>query len=260
MNNKIVVWCGVLLALLSWHAMAGEARTVSSPPYRVALLELYTSEGCSSCPPADRWLSKLRDAGISERRLAPLAFHVTYWDYIGWKDRFAQKQFDLRQRETGRHNQLRTIYTPQFVLNGKDFRRYADFSHQLREINNQPAKVKLRLSLQQENRSRYRVMLQADTAHSTAKAVELYLAVLEHELVSNVEAGENDGETLHHDYVVRMLKGPVRVRRDDAEGEISVKLDIPDDWRQSNMQLTGFAQNPRNGEVLQAVTLSLLER
>ncbi len=65
---------------------------------------------------------------------------------------------------------------------------------------------------------------------------------------------------LHHDYVVRMLKGPVRVRRDDAEGEMSVKLDIPDDWRQSNMQLTGFVQNPRNGEVLQAVSLPLLDR
>ncbi len=260
MNNTITVWFGVLLALLSWQTLADEVRTVTSPPHRVALLELYTSEGCSSCPPADRWLSRLRDAGISERQLAPLAFHVTYWDYIGWKDRFAQKQFDQRQRETGRHNQLRTIYTPQFVLNGKDFRRYADFSKQLREINKQQAKVKLRLSVQQENRSRYRIELQADTAQSPAKTLELYLAVLEHNLVSNVQAGENDGETLHHDYVVRMLKGPVQVRRDDAGGEMSVKLDIPDGWRQSNMQLTGFVQNPRNGEVLQAVSLPLLDR
>ena len=62
-------------------------RSVSSPVYRVALLELYTSEGCSSCPPADRFLSNLKTSGISGKQLIPMAFHVTYWDYIGWKDR-----------------------------------------------------------------------------------------------------------------------------------------------------------------------------
>ena len=260
MNNKMIVWCGVLLTLLSWQTLADEVRTVTSPPHRVAVLELYTSEGCSSCPPADRWLSKLRDVGISERQLAPLAFHVTYWDYIGWQDRFGQKAFDRRQRETGRHNQLRTVYTPQFVLNGRDFRSYADFSQQVRDINQQPAEVHLRLSVQRETSSRYQVELRVDARQSALNEVVLYLALLENDLQSQVDAGENEGESLHHDYVVRSLTGPVRLRRPKTGGQLTVSFDIPADWRQPNMQLTGFAQNPDNGEILQAVVMPLTVR
>lgn len=97
-----------------------DIKTVSSPQNRVAVLELYTSEGCSSCPPADRFLSQLKDSGISDRQLIPMAFHVTYWDYIGWNDRFAKKQFDQRQRELAYKNKSSTVYTPQFLLSGDD--------------------------------------------------------------------------------------------------------------------------------------------
>jgi hypothetical protein len=95
-----------------------DLNTARSPHNRVALLELYTSEGCSSCPPADRFLSSLKTAGITDKQLIPVAFHVTYWDYIGWQDRFAKKQHDERQRELAHKNRQTTVYTPQFVLAG----------------------------------------------------------------------------------------------------------------------------------------------
>ncbi len=131
----------ILLTLSSsFQVVATEAvaensiRTSHSPENRVVLLELYTSEGCSSCPPADQFLSSLESAGVSTEQLIPVAFHVTYWDYICWKDRFANPRFDKRQRELARKNELSTVYTPQFVLSGGDYRAYATFSEEVNRL------------------------------------------------------------------------------------------------------------------------------
>lgn len=90
---------------------------------RVAVIELYTSEGCNSCPPADRWVSSLPALGFSADRVVPPAFHVDYWDYLGWRDRFAQASFCARQRAQADHAGARFVYTPQLLLNGADFRQ-----------------------------------------------------------------------------------------------------------------------------------------
>ena len=127
-------------------AQPAKRSMVQSPENRVVLLELYTSEGCSSCPPADYFLSALKHAGISSKQLIPLAFHVTYWDYIGWHDRFADKAFDERQRVHARRNKQGTIYTPQFMMSGEDYRRYASFDNDIAKAGRQPASVDLELS------------------------------------------------------------------------------------------------------------------
>src|SRR6266481_4511826 len=90
-----------------------------SPPYTVALVELYTSQGCSSCPPADRWLSKLQ-GGPAPLRAVPLALHVGYWDYIGWKDPFARREFNDRQRRLATHNGSGTVYTPEVFVGASE--------------------------------------------------------------------------------------------------------------------------------------------
>ncbi|MCB1738986.1 MAG: DUF1223 domain-containing protein, partial [Gammaproteobacteria bacterium] len=95
---------------------------VNSGPRQVALLELFTSEGCSSCPPADRWLSGLIDDPRLWRELVPVAFHVDYWDYLGWPDRFASREFSRRQRDHARSGGLSQVYTPGVVLNGAEWR------------------------------------------------------------------------------------------------------------------------------------------
>ncbi len=92
-------------------AVVEDIKSVTSPDNRVVLLELYTSEGCSSCPPADRFLSELKSTGISDKQLIPMAFHVTYWDYIGWKDQFAKKQYDQRQRALAHKKKKSTVST-----------------------------------------------------------------------------------------------------------------------------------------------------
>ena len=121
-------------------------KVAKSPENRVVLLELYTSEGCSSCPPADRFLSNLKEAGISDQQLIPMAFHVTYWDYIGWKDRFAKKQYDQRQRDHAHKQQKATVYTPQFMMSGDDYRSYATFCKDVNKLVTEKATVHLELS------------------------------------------------------------------------------------------------------------------
>lgn len=97
-------------------AYAGEC-SAKSDASTVPLLELYTSEGCSSCPPADKWLSGLKP---DPKKLIPLAFHVDYWDYIGWKDKFSKAEYSDRQRKTAAYAGAGYVYTPQFVLSGRD--------------------------------------------------------------------------------------------------------------------------------------------
>src|SRR5215218_3837153 len=113
----------VLLSCLVVRTGIAAECTATSARHRVPLLELYTSEGCDSCPPADRWISSLASRGYGSDRVVVLAFHVDYWDRLGWPDRFAQTRFTERQRAINDRNRSRVIYTPQLVLNGKDYRR-----------------------------------------------------------------------------------------------------------------------------------------
>ena len=106
-----------LALLLAAHDPAWSACQADSGSTRAALVELYTSEGCSSCPPADRRLGGLTQAGP---RVVPLALHVDYWDSIGWKDPFAQPSFTQRQAWEVRANHHRTSFTPHFFVNGKE--------------------------------------------------------------------------------------------------------------------------------------------
>src|SRR3954471_9884154 len=115
---SLTVVCWVSPPALSARA---QCETHSSAN-RVAVLELYPSEGCNSCPPADRWLSSLPSRGMTSDRLIPLAFHVDYWDQLGWPDRMAKEQFSMRQRTQSQRNGNSFVYTPQLLLNGNEYR------------------------------------------------------------------------------------------------------------------------------------------
>ena len=108
-------------ALMGAPALAAQC-TAQSGERTVALVELYTSEGCDSCPPADRWLSGLGAQGYVPGRVVPLSLHVDYWDYIGWKDPYAKREFSSRQRKLTQLQKLAFVYTPQVMLQGRDFR------------------------------------------------------------------------------------------------------------------------------------------
>jgi len=251
---------------LSFEVLAAEAailensvKTSKSPENRVVLLELYTSEGCSSCPPADQFLSSLKSAGISDQQLIPMAFHVTYWDYIGWKDRFANQQFDKRQREQASKNKLTTIYTPQFVLSGDDYRSYATFSEDVNKRAVEKATVAISLSAYISSDGKGTEMmhlgLSGDISMNEVEDVGFYLVVIEDNLTSDVYEGENDGRKLQHDYVVRQLLGPYYQSEQESKLRREQTIALQPEWKREDLSIVAFAENPKTGEVLQAVRL-----
>lgn len=252
----LTVFPGVLSSQ-AVHAENNDVVIAQSPKNRVVLLELYTSEGCSSCPPAEKWLSSLKDSGVSSQQLIPLAFHVTYWDYIGWQDRFASERHDQRQRRIAQYNSQRTIYTPQFVLGGNDYRTYNRFTSDVREIVSQESPVDLKLSAKKVDASKVDVELVADVGRSDVKDVALYIAVYENDLSVDVEDGENEGELLHHDYVVRQLYGPYTQSAINAQSSVKQAVTFDPNWKTEDLYVVAFAQNPHTGEILQAVRLNM---
>lgn len=224
---------------------------------RVALLELYTSEGCSSCPPADRWLSKLAIKGYSLERVIPLALHVDYWDYIGWKDAFAKSEFSARQRKQAAFGRLNTIYTPQVTLNGRDFQGWniaARFDETVAAINRSTPQANLKLTAQSTAGDSVVVNVTAETTQTDN--ADLYLALFENRLATQVRAGENTGALLQHDYVVRAWSGPhpLDSRRLTSWQE---KIALKSGWKTKDLGLAAFVQNRGNGEVQQALAMKL---
>lgn len=172
------------------HATAGaQAPTV---------VELYTSEGCSSCPPADRWLSTLK----SRPDVLALSFHVNYWDRLGWPDRFASAEATQRQHDLARVFGSAQVYTPQVVVNGQDWRRWP----QLPAGAKNAAAAPMALTLQREGDTVTAQIAAASTAPAANRQLAGYWAVLEDQHESRVRAGENKGETLRHDHVVRLYQ------------------------------------------------------
>jgi hypothetical protein len=172
-------------------AIGAEQRFVSGPA-RTTVVELFTSEGCSSCPPADRWLSGLKDDPGLWSKLVPMAFHVDYWDYIGWQDRFASAEFSARQRAHQRSGNLRTVYTPGFVVNGKEWRGW--FRGRKMPVSGSQAGV-LKFVLDGAR-------VTAEFDRSVAGEHELWVALLGFDLGNDVKSGENAGKRLEHDFVV----------------------------------------------------------
>lgn len=174
-----------------------EARSGARVP---TVVELYTSEGCSSCPPADRWLSTLK-AGPE---VIPLAFHVDYWDQLGWPDRLAQPAFSARQRDWQAVQHTRFVYTPQTILNGEDWRGWPGTPPAARPAGaNAPV---LRL-LRQGNQVTASVEPVAGTAGgATVAQLTGFWALVEDDHRSEVRAGENSGRSLRHDHVVVTLQ------------------------------------------------------
>lgn len=228
-----------------------------SPAHRVALLELYTSEGCSSCPPADRWLAGLQAHGFHTDRVVPLALHVDYWNYLGWEDPFAQPAFTQRQYRYGRQLKLSTVYTPQLILGGRNFVTWhrGGLGKELVPINKETARATLRARLEPDTTGKLRISAHAqlDGAGSD-NAAGLYVAIYERKITRDIGAGENSGKRLRHDYVARVLLGPAHPNDDLLMG-IEGMIDVGKDWKPADLGLVAFVQSLVSGEVLQALDL-----
>jgi hypothetical protein len=222
---RLALLAASLLGATPAVAFAAATCSATSGPQRATLIELFTSEGCSSCPPADRWLSGFTavSQNKSETPVVPLAFHVDYWDYIGWPDRFAKPAFTARQKKRQLATQGRFIYTPQTVVNARDNSdwRRAGGPGQISVGSPIPARANLQLSAERStgaNAGRSTaVHLTAQllpAATTSGKAAVAYLALYENGLSSEVDGGENNGKQLRHDYVVREWIGPLTFAAD----------------------------------------------
>jgi hypothetical protein len=247
----------LLLMLLCLPAQGATTCTARSGERTAALVELYTSEGCSSCPPADRWLSSLGARGYVPGRVVPLALHVDYWDYIGWKDPYAKRAFSLRQRKLTQLQRLALVYTPQVMVQGRDFRRWGTpaFDQAVAAINAQPAQARIELAI----RGAGPQGLDTHTKVELLKRPEegeagLYLAAYQNRLLSRVDAGENRGRVLEHDYVVLEWLGPFSF---GAQGRLEERRTLPllPKASAADSGVVAFVQNRRSGEVLQALML-----
>ncbi len=184
---------------------------------RVSLLELYTSEGCSSCPPADRWLSDLKEDPRLWHEVVPVAFHVDYWDYIGWPDRFASPDYSRRQKSHARSGRVASVYTPGFVLAGKEWRSW--FFRPVLKVAGGERVGPLSLELDGD-----RVRARFEPTSLPRGNLELHIAVLGFDLQTDVKAGENHGRTLRHDFVVL---GHARIGMKPHQDGFVAQIELP---------------------------------
>lgn len=258
LTSRLAVVAAATLAALGFLSLAAIAAPpaackVTSGLQTTPLVELYTSEGCDSCPPADRWLSaQFPKAGLPATPIA-LAFHVDYWDRLGWVDRFASRQWTERQYDAVRAHKDAFAYTPQFMLQGHDFAAWRRGSAQaaLDAAARRPARADLELSATQDGQAVRASVTSRVADPGLAKTASIVIAYADSGLVSDVKAGENRGVRLTHDHVVRALaKGVAGTLHASATFARPAEAG-------SAPTLVAFIQDTATNDVLQAVALPL---
>lgn len=241
----------ILASLLALPAYASETIVVDSDSNQVAVVELYTSEGCSSCPPADRWLSRLAKTVDDDIEVLALSFHVDYWDYLGWKDRFSSAANTSRQRQLGANNQQRTIYTPEFFVNGMEARGANTILNKIQSANQQKAPLELRLAVSR-GKDDLILDLQSPGDRETIGPVHHRYIVYENDLSTEVLRGENSGETLKHQQVVRYMSRALNLQSENQH-----RIPIDPNWEPENIGVAVLVTSPGNQHYLQAIHTSV---
>ncbi len=207
----------VLLLLALQITTSAWAQVISSPIEQVSMLEVYTSQGCSSCPPAERWMSKFKDDSRLWKQLVPMNFHVDYWDYLGWSDPYASRIFTQRQKDYKRLKLSATVATPGFIVAGEGWNGW--FKRQPVPLKSATAAGLLTANIK-DNVAQVRFNPTQETQHD----LQLYVAVLGFDQVTKVVAGENSGKALPHDFVVMGYK---RTAMENIHGKLTAQLTLP---------------------------------
>jgi hypothetical protein len=243
------------------------AMAASAARAQTVVVELFTSEGCSSCPPADQVLSRLEsprygNAGKSKQAamLTPgieviaLGEHVDYWDQLGWKDRFSSPLFSARQQDYGRAFHLESVYTPEIVVNGQKEVLGSD-SRAVQEAINKAAKepqAQVAIAMTSAQTVSFSVSKLPPGSHEA----EILLGVTESGLITPVFGGENNGLQLRHAAVVRSLSSIGRLDP-KRPGEYSgvAQLNLRQDWNRANLKLVLFVQDRVTQHILGAASV-----
>jgi hypothetical protein len=227
----------------------------AAQPRTPVVVELFTSEGCSSCPPADNVLARLEryppDPAIE---VIALSEHVDYWNQLGWQDRFSSPLFSARQQDYGRAMRLTSVYTPQMVVNGRAELVGSDAARAAREIRQaaQEPRAAVEISLASPDTLRLKV----ESLPPGTREADILLAVAESGIESNVAGGENNGRRLRHTGVVRSLVSLGRLTTGKAGAySADARLNLSPEWRRDNLKLVLFVQDRTSRRILGAATL-----
>ncbi|NOQ76781.1 MAG: DUF1223 domain-containing protein [Methylococcaceae bacterium] len=251
---KKLFWVITLLPTLlfaqTWQAESGDKQ--------VAVLELFTSEGCGLCPAADRWVHKLPVQGVTDEQLIVLGFHIDYLnDSKGWVDRFSSPVFSDRQRQQARLNLYQTIYTPEFIVSGEvihNWRKHVkDIVH---AVNGFEPEAQIKLNVTERDNELIvngNVSVQGNDNRQYSK---LYLAISENDIINKVNGGDNAGATFNHQNVVRTWLGPFDLN-DNGETKLNTIIKRNDEWNMDKVSIVAVVQNLEDGFVLQGLKLAL---
>lgn len=219
-----------------------ETKSVANPGF--ALVELYTSEGCSSCPPADKLVAKIAQE-YKDREVYVLAYHVDYWNRLGWKDVFSSAQYSDRQRAYSSYLKLDGVYTPQAIVNGRIEFVGSDEAKMNSAIKQELAQnTAAHLELGNLKINGNKASLQYNL-NSTPSGSTLMLAVIKKYAQTQVKAGENNGRMLPHINIVQKLEG-ISLKNETGNADIS----LPDGFNGKDWAIIGFVQAKSNGAIL----------
>jgi hypothetical protein len=264
MKNSILIFFAITLSSLFFldcfmfpeSEIAGsfkteKAKLATTNNDGFAVVELFTSEGCSICPPADELLAKLQsEAG--DKNIYLLAYHVDYWDRLGWKDQFSSNEFTKRQQKYMDWLNLYVMYTPQFIINGStEFAGYNETALY--------KKVSDALEIKKTENLDLTVKTTKDsleinyTTNLLQKDNNLFVALIQKQAISKVFRGENQGATLRHVQIVKQLNSfPLNKK------EGNVKIVQPDNFNSKDFEIIGFIQNTKTGQILQTTKIDVI--
>jgi hypothetical protein len=240
-----------LCALLAQAAGIGRA-SVTQAEQGAVLVELFTSEGCSSCPPADALLRQIEGERTESRQfIVAISEHVTYWNQLGWSDPFSSNVYTERQYSYGQRFHLDSVYTPQMVINGEEQIVGSDRAGLLRAIREEekPKPISVHIDAVSVH-DRFLVVEFSITGNMPSGGADLFAAVTDDNAKSSVTRGENSGRTLSHVSVARSI---TRVAKVSSQTKQTVQIPLPSPSKLSGNQgrhLILFAQAPDLGPVL----------
>jgi len=255
----------LLFALAICFANSPTTRAADIAATRPAVVvELFTSEGCSSCPPADAVLADLAKPGaVDGVQVIPLEMHVDYWNALGWADPFSSPQFSSRQQQYARIFKTDEIYTPQMVVDGMEQFVGSDKQHAIDAIIKSAAQSKgsIAISVRHDptNGNSLTCEISINNIHRIGDSMaDVLLAVTEDDLSTDVRRGENAGRSLRHAAVVRVLRQVATIAPADAlPSSASTIIRLQPTWRANHLHVAVFVQNPTTGEILAAASQRL---
>lgn len=264
--KQIILWS--LLTIFSFTACSIKSEIASAEPHKtnnsrsniedspvknkkLVLVELFTSEGCSSCPPADRALSKLQgEQPVENVEIVTLGYHIDYWDYLGWKDEFSSTEYSKRQNDYANAFNLRSNYTPQMIVDGSAQFTGSNWSNALTEIGNATENHKGIVNISAEQNDSETNLDIKITGLKLNEDANVYLAVAENNLMSNVKRGENNGKKLSHISVVRNLSQIGTINSVDKNYETQNSVELKDIWKKKDLKYVVFVQNNRSKKIV----------